>query len=118
MKNITINNLKEMEKYYLESITDIKIDLLVPHKMYSDKIIENYQLRQKIEKLEKENQELQEINESFLKDITKLVLENEKLKKIIEHIKALPTCDICDSNWHKGCLCLQSKIKEDLENEK
>ena len=72
---------------------------------------------ERLESLEEENEELQEINESFLKDITKLVLENEKLKKVIEHIKALPPCDICDSNWHKGCLCLQSKIKKVLENE-
>ena len=43
--------------------------------------------------------------------------ENEKLKQVIENIKKLPNCDICDENWHKGCMCLQKKIKEVLNNE-
>ena len=40
--------------------------------------------------------------------------ENAKLKKVIEDIKNLPNCDICDANWHKGCMCLQKKIKKTL----
>lgn len=42
----------------------------------------------------------------------------EKLEKVIEKIKNLPNCDICDANWHKGCMCLQRKIKEVLSNER
>ena len=35
----------------------------------------------------------------------------------LEKIKSLPNCDICDSNWHKGCMCLKKKIIEVLGNE-
>lgn len=47
-------------------------------------------------------------------------LENnfKKLKKAIEQIKQLPKCNECDSNWYKGCMCLQKKIKEVLETSK
>lgn len=41
----------------------------------------------------------------------------KKLEKAIEKIKSLPNCDECDSNWHKGCMCLQRKIKEVLNDE-
>ena len=39
----------------------------------------------------------------------------EKLEKVIEKIKNLPNCDICDANWHKGCMCLQNKLKKAFE---
>ena len=48
--------------------------------------------------------------ESILKDLDRL----EKLEKVIEKIKNLPNCDICDANWHKGCMCLQNKLKKAL----
>lgn len=61
----------------------------------------------KLEKLEKENQELKEQNINLRE-------ENINLKKVIEKIKSLPNCDICDANWHKGCMCLQNKLKKAL----
>ena len=81
----------------------------------------------RLEKLEKENQELKEklkileelnnINRKIDGLATKTVQENFKLKQLIEKIKELPNCDICDNNWHKGCMCLQNKLKEVLKNE-
>ena len=50
--------------------------------------------------------------------ILSLEHENQKLKKVIEQVKELPNCKECDSNWHKGCMCLKKKIMEILENEK
>lgn len=43
--------------------------------------------------------------------------ENLKLKQLIEKIKELPNCNICDANWHEGCMCLKRKIEEVLGNE-
>ena len=54
--------------------------------------------------------------EIIQKDLDRLEKENAKLKKVIEDIKNLPDCDICDSNWHKGCMCLQNKFKKALLN--
>ena len=75
----------------------------------------------KLAKLEKENQELREKVNHFknVKNRTRrnykfVEKENIKLKKVIERIKSLPNCDICDDNWHKGCMCLQNKLKKAL----
>ena len=57
-----------------------------------------------------------EIIEKDLNRLEELEKENAKLKKVIEDIKNLPDCDICDSNWHKGCMCLQNKFKKALIN--
>ena len=77
----------------------------------------------RLEKLEKENQELkekvkmlEENEEAVLTTLEISVSENAKLKKVIEDIKNLPDCDICDSNWHKGCMCLQSKFNKTIIN--
>ena len=77
----------------------------------------------RLEKLEKENLELkekckmlEENEEAVLTTLESSVQENTKLKKVIEDIKNLPDCDICDSNWHKGCMCLQNKFKKAVIN--
>lgn len=51
-----------------------------------------------------------------LKEIKQDLDRLEKLEKLIDKIKNLPNCDICDANWHKGCMCLQNKLKEVLGN--
>lgn len=99
-------NVKEIEDLYLK---------------------ENKHWCETIDSLRKENQELKEKLEGipleydgylyFTQSISNVVKENEKLKKAIEIIKTLPNCDICDANWHKGCMCLQRKIKEVLNDE-
>ncbi len=49
----------------------------------------------------------------IFKDLERL----EKLEKVIEDIKQLPKCEVCDDNWIKGCMCFRKKLKEVLENE-
>ena len=71
----------------------------------------------RLEQLEKENQELL-VNKNVAQGIAiKLKEENDKLKQLIKQLKNFPNCDICDSNWHKGCMCLKRKIEEVLVNE-
>lgn len=48
------------------------------------------------------------------KDLSRL----EKLEKVIEDIKQLPKCEVCEDNWIKGCMCFRKKLKEVLENDK
>ena len=43
--------------------------------------------------------------------------ENSKYKNAIDKVNKLPDCDICDANWHNGCMCLKNKIKEVLNYE-
>ena len=72
------------------------------------------QALERLEELEKENQEL-----LVAKGIAiGLKEENTKLKQAIKKIQKLPTCNECDANWHKGCMCLKRKIQEVLEDEK
>lgn len=121
---------KEMYEYFTQDLERLEALNKVWHDnepMESVDINANHlqELYNYINKLQQENQilnmsvidtydsandmifELQEIGSN-------LKQENEKLKKAIEIIKTLPNCDICDANWHKGCMCLQRKIKEVL----
>ena len=41
----------------------------------------------------------------------------DKYENAIDKVIKLPDCDICDSNWHNGCMCLKNKIKEVLNYE-
>ena len=82
-------------------------------------------IKQDLERLEELEKELKQTKLNFRNSQThskncykKLKKENVELKKVIKKIKLLPNCEECDSNWHKGCMCLQRKIKEVLENDK
>jgi hypothetical protein len=49
-------------------------------------------------------------------------LENIKMNeelKALERIKAghFIECDICDANWHKGCMCCRESIRKSEEIE-
>lgn len=68
-------------------------------------------------KLDIENEKLKQENKELL--VNKNVAQGiaTKYKQKLKQIEALPNCDICDENWHKGCMCLQKKIKEVLGNE-
>ena len=36
----------------------------------------------------------------------------ETTKEIIDML--IPNCEVCDENWHKGCLCLRATIAEKI----
>ena len=36
----------------------------------------------------------------------------ETAKEIIDML--IPNCEVCDENWHKGCLCLRAMIAEKI----
>lgn len=46
--------------------------------------------------------------ENILKNLDRL----EKLEKVIDKIKNILNCDVCNDNWNKGCMCFQKKLKE------
>ena len=77
----------------------------------------------RLEQLEKENQGLKKVRDNYSDQlnyvwniVNSLKDENTRLKQALEKIKELPHCDICDANWHKGCLCLQKNIKKVFES--
>ena len=104
-----MNSKKALKRLYLNNYTIEELSVV-----HSD--IKDYDLvfqdLDKLEKLEKENQELKNTILSLELDtcIPELRKENTKFKNVIEKIKSLPNCDICDANWHKGCMCLQNKF--------
>lgn len=38
--------------------------------------------------------------------------QKETAREIIEML--VPPCEVCDENWHKGCLCLRAKIAKKI----
>lgn len=53
--------------------------------------------------------------ENAIKVIKQALKRLDDLEKIIEDIKQLPNCDICDREMYKGCSCLKKKIKKLLK---
>lgn len=120
-------NIKTLKEQYETEFEVLERELLIKKEL---KDFDVYQ--RQLEQLEKENKELKEINEQLEgcnKEVSmfayQIEMEREVLKEkvdeleqVIEKIKKLPHCDICDANWHKGCLCLQKKIKEVFENDR
>lgn len=72
----------------------------------------------RLEKLEKDYEKLKERYKHRAEVSNDLCKGVKQYENIIEKIISLPHCDICDADWHNGCMCLKNKLKEVLLNEK
>ena len=52
-------------------------------------------------------EEVDEISKTAIKNSRK-----ETAKAIIDML--IPSCEVCDENWHKGCLCLRTTTAEKI----
>lgn len=58
------------------------------------------------------NKELLKRELQFLEEQTQKHTRKETAKEIIDML--IPNCEVCDENWHKGCLCLRATIAEKI----
>lgn len=70
------------------------------------KVVRTKEEYNKLKNLEKYHITCEDVNEYVS------AARKETAREIIEML--VPPCEVCDENWHKGCLCLKAKIAEKI----
>ena len=77
------------------------------YRNYKDKVVLD---KEEYKKFLKVNSELAVLKKSI--PTIKAEARKETAREIIEML--VPPCEVCDENWHKGCLCLRATIAEKI----